>query len=343
MTSTHIRPKPPTKHKVAVLLSTQVHAWTRVFILTFTTCLTCLAYYDTHASAAIVNSTSTSGTRKAVYDFSRTGQGGMKHGYNAGLYVLLEVTEDKNNPKIILLRISNMIPQPHSRINSFGIDLGRHTNLFSHIETDKWLGQYYQIRHQPVPSRDPAWPGFNVHYYASFRIDPRIQKPNDPRKLSPGNSLTIKATLSPGFRYEDVINALNQGVQSAEGLRLAITGQHLAGQPLPHGTRMDDGGYLIGRLIQALDTQQRPTSPSASDPTSARKQSEGLVDPTLHQIPPAKHDETSRLPNRTDIGSSENQDEAKSSVDTDTRQVQSTTIRPSGNPWCRFCPDSSSK
>jgi len=79
-----------------------------------------------------------------VYSFSKPGHGGMKHGYNAGDYVFLEVLEDPKAPTAkVLFRITTTIPEPHSRIQSIAFGLGRYTNIFTRLEPDEFLGKHY--------------------------------------------------------------------------------------------------------------------------------------------------------------------------------------------------------
>lgn len=286
----------------------------------------------------------------ALYTFSAQGRGGMHHGYNAGSYVTLEVSQDKKDAQRVNFRITNLIPEPWSRIGSIGFDLGRHTNLFSRLETDKWIGQHYRLTHFSEPYTHAFWPDFNASYYLASALDPRIAKPKDPRRLSPGSSLTITATLYPGVRYEDVIAALNQGLTSRDGLRVAIIGLHLAGQPLPGGTRMDDGGYFTGRLVRA-------SGPHVS--------SSALTEPAHHSV---RSDERKAKPDNSNTGIDDKQVQSdtrhqvaepekksgltQTSTDTDKPAVpsgdsteknpQQTPAR-SRNSWCRFCPDTGEK
>lgn len=245
----------------------------------------------------------------ALYSLSRAGHGGMQHKYNAGDYIYLEVVEDpKSNGDVVLFRLISAIPEIHSRIGSIGVDLGRNIHLFTRLEPDSFLGQYYPIRFHASPYRHPFWPGFSAHYHAEASIDPKIAKPNDPRKMSPGNTLTIKAHLSPGMRYENVIEALNRGLASEDGLRVAVIALHLAGPPLPSGTRSDDGGYFTGRLLKTKGpyferTRQKeiPEKVPASGMTADQPARAPLIEASPPSAPSGEG------------------------------------VKPK-NPWCRFCP-----
>lgn len=253
------------------------------------------------AQAAVLN--------YALYSFSRVGSGGMKHGYNAGDHVYLEVTEDpKRQGQVVLFRIISNIPEPHSRIGSIGFDLGKYTNLFTKLEPDRLLGQYYKITYNATPYTHAAWPDFRAHYFTEFNIDARIAKPNDPRALSPGNSLTISAYLQPGMRFEDVAQALNLGLRREDGLRIAIIGRHLAGAPLPSGTRSDDGGYFTGRLLKATGPHVARLQPAVDDPPT---NSSSNITSTPPQPPLSPAMDKPTIPDRP--------------------------VNPR-NPWCRFCP-----
>lgn len=281
----------------------------------------------------------------ALFDFSRVGMGGMKHGYNAGAYVSLELMQNKKDPQKVLFRITTLIPEPHSRINSIGIDLGRFTNLFTRLETDGILGKHYHIVYNRIPTQEPAWPGFNIHYYAIFINDPKIAKPNDPRKLSPGNSLTIKASLAPGIQYKDVYNALRLGLSSPEGLRLAIFGQHLAGQPLPMGTRMDDGGYIIGRLIRASgpDTQSmRHETALEQKPTTIEDVRVDKATTTNKDFMGSRSRETTTS-QTTNISDAQTRESTATKIAVDGDESESQTNVKPRNPWCRFCPEPAGK
>lgn len=288
----------------------------------------------------------------AQYTFSIPGRGGMHHGYNAGAYVTLEVSQDRKSAQRINFRITNLIPEPWSRIGSIGFDLGRHTNLFSRLEPDKFIGQYYRLTYFPKPYTHAFWPDFNAYYYLSSTLDPRIAKPKDPRHLAPGSSLTITATLNPGIRYEDVISALNQGLKTRDGLRVAIIGLHLAGQPLPGGTRMDDGGYFTGRLVRVSGPHVTSTAPIEVPQQSVRRgehestpESIGIAAGAAGKIiesnvkPQAVAPE--KTPDVTEKSSVTDKQAAPTNSPTETNLYQTPTR--ARNPWCRFCPDSSEK
>lgn len=249
-----------------------------------------------------------------VYSFGRVGMGGMKHGYNAGDYVSLEVTEDPKAPaERVLFRITTTIPQPYSRIQSIAFGLGRYTNLFVRLEPDNLLGQYYPVTYYSSPYAHPFWPNFKANYVLEFTLDPKQRKPNDLRRMSPGSSLVIKAVLGPGVRYEDVIQALKRGTQQEDGLIVAIIPHHLAGQPLPNGTRSDDGGYFTGRLLRASGPHVKASSGEArAEKNVAEKKSETKGNP---------EDATSKRG--------------------DAVAPQTKPLEPNKdprNPWCRFCP-----
>jgi hypothetical protein len=249
-----------------------------------------------------------------TYSFSRVGNGGMKHGYNAGNYVFLEVTEDPKAPsERVLFRITTTIPQPHSRIQSIAFGLGGYTNLFVRLEPDSGLGQYYPVTHYPAPYVHPFWPKFKANYVLEFTMDPKQRKYNDPRRMSPGNSLVIKAVLGPGVRYEDVVEALKSGTQQEDGLIVAIIPHHLAGPPLPGGTRSDDGGYFTGSLLAEsgphVKGQLADLAPEKSA-VEAKSEAKGSADDATVKhvdapLPPAQPFEPGNNPR---------------------------------NPWCRFCP-----
>ena len=258
-----------------------------------------------------------------VFTFSKGGMGGMKHGYNAGDSVLLEVQPDPKTPDTkVSFRITSLIQETHSRIARIGLDLGKHTNMFSRLEPDGWQGKYYPVTHHPTPYVHPFWPKFNAHYTFQFIIDPKLAKPNDPRKLSPGSSLTITAYLAPGVRYEDVIQALNRGTQHQDGLRMAIIGQHLAGPPLPGGTRSDDGGYFTGKLLRATGPIAKILF-SETRPVGTTKENVDAKQPTDTKDKPEEV-ATMRV-NTTDVSA---------------KPVESSPApKPNPrNPWCRFCP-----
>ncbi|MDW8323002.1 MAG: hypothetical protein RMK60_02765 [Burkholderiales bacterium] len=256
-------------------------------------------------------STAKAEKNQALYAFTRVGRGGMSHGYNAGAYVFLDVSEDATGAKVVF-RIISRIPEPHSRIGSIGFDLGRYHQLFTRLETDRLLGQYYRVTYNARPTPHAFWPDFNPHYSIEWTIDPKIEKPNDPRKLSPGNSLAITATLAPGVRYGDVIEALDRGLVHNDGLRVAIIGLHLAGKPLPSGTRMDDGGYFLGRLVQL-------SGPYAQERAERQKRADEAAKTSAAEAPtaaPVKEPEAAK-----------------------TQQAPGPAAGSSPrNPWCRFCP-----
>lgn len=253
----------------------------------------------------------------AAYSFSKSGRGGMHHGYNAGEYVLLEVTEGKKGNEVVF-RVTSRIPEPHSRVGSIWFDLGRYQDMFIKLETDHLLGKYYHVMRDATPFQHAFLPGLNARYRIEFSIDPRIGKPNDPRRLSPGSSLAITATLAPGYRYEDVIAALNRGLTTDDGLRIAIIGLHLAGKPLPSGTRMDDGGYFTGRLLRASGPHAERQASAAKAVKQAAPAPAATPDPAAPATPAPSVE-----PARTQGAES----------------VPSGKAANPRNPWCRFCPE----
>jgi tetratricopeptide (TPR) repeat protein len=254
-----------------------------------------------------------------VYAFSRVGHGGMQHGYNAGNYVFLEVTEDTKAPtEYVVFKITTQIPEPHSRIQSIAFGMGRHVHMFLGLEPDQLLGRFYPVTRYTTPYTHPFWPGFKAHYLLEFSMDLKIRKPNDARRLAPGNSLVIKAKLAPGVSYADVLRALKAGERQEDGLVVAIIPHHLKGPPLPRGTRSDDGGYFTGRVVtmsgvivkEIYGVPASDTSPANSNPKAAVS---------------------------NDSAENKNSDPGASSV---TPKATSLPPKPNArNPWCRFCPE----
>lgn len=288
----------------------------------------------------------------ALYTFSTPGRGGMHHGYNAGAYVTLEVTPHKKDANKVDFRITNLIPEPWSRIGSIGLDLGHYTNLFSRLELDKFIGQHYRLTYFARPYTHAFWPDFNAYYYLSSTLDPRLAKQKDPRNLSPGSSLTLTATLNHGIRYEDVIAALNHGLKSRDGLRVAIIGLHLAGQPLPGGTRMDDGGYFTGRLVRTSRPHVTSTARSEAALNSIHSgKQESASESTTTGVGAA--DDIPMSNTQTKVAAPAKRPELTQSSSVAENQATPTSMPPeamlplsstrSRNPWCRFCPDPSDR
>lgn len=252
----------------------------------------------------------------ALYDFSRHVGGLPATGY-AGANVLLEITEDPAAPDSkVRLKITSMVPQPHARVGQIGIDMGRFTDIFVDIKSDTFLGKFFPV--QRISSfTHPYWPNFTPEFLIRFTMDPKIAKPNDARSLGPGYALTMTATLGSNKRFEDVINALNQGVRTTDGLRFAIVGYHLFGEPLPQGTRMDDAGFYTGSIRKASG----PHAQQVSKETTPKP--EGLKLPAAAPMKP--------------------QDAATSAAPPVESTPPTDRIGSQSNPWCRFCPEPEKK
>jgi hypothetical protein len=273
---------------------------------------------ETEGGAAAKEGTSQAKLDKnyALYDFSRNVAGLPATGY-AGANVLLEITEDPIAPESkVRLKVTSMVPQPHSRVGLIGIDMGRFTDLFVDIKSDTFLGKFFPVQRNSSFTH-PYWPNFTPEFLVRFTMDPKIAKPNDARSLGPGYALTMTATLGPNKRFEDVINALNQGVRTTDGLRFAIVGYHLLGEPLPNKTRMDDAGFYTGSIRKASG----PHAQKAATETALKAE-----EPKLPAAAPMKSQET-----------------AASSAPPVEGTPPTGTLGSPSNPWCRFCPEPEKK
>lgn len=258
------------------------------------------------------------GGKLAIFDLRRLLRGASNVWGEAGAYYLVELTQGEKDPADQLrIRLSSTIPQPSTRVARIGIDMGRYQHLFTHLQVkDAVLGQYYPMKRVDGAFQHAFWPGFNTTYMAAFTIDPKEGKMYDPRAIAPGSSLTMVASLAPGVRYEDVLLAMQEGLHSPSGVRVAIILHHTRGyRPDPSKTIMDDGGFVTGTLrhLQGVAAKAEAASSTthaldkpallnqATAPTAAAAAEESKREATKEEVMPAQ---------RT----------------------------PANNPWCRFCP-----
>lgn len=266
--------------------------------------------------------------RSAVFDLSRNTGSARKEApiVNAGAYLLVEVKEDLSVPELVHLRIQSQIPQPAARIPSVALDTGRFSGLIATLEVkDPLLGNYYPLRSTGGSHGHAYWPSdFTPDYVARFTIDPKAGKMYDPRSLAPGSSLNLVVRLSPGGRFEDVVEAMKLGLKSPDGVRIGVIAHHLMGyRPDSSKTIMDDAGFLSGSLRQlsGFADEQKPSSApvqrgDASAQSVAREAEAGDT--------------------RTPAG------QGQASTPVATGEVKPGIGTPS-NPWCRFCPEPSAK
>lgn len=259
----------------------------------------------------------------AVFDLSRILGGGGNVWREAGAHFFVELSEYAKDPTgKVQIRLLSMVPQPATRVARIGIDMGRHQNLFSDIQVqDSVFGKYYPLKRADGSFSHAFWQGFRATYLATFTIDAKEAKMYDPKALPSGNSLTMVASLAPGARFEDVFEAMREGLRAPSGLRLAIIAHHTRGyRPDPRQTIMDDGGFVTGNLrrLTGLKQPESETSVTKAEPrpefTPATESRSGAPATAGVDATPA-----ARGP-----ASSESQPEPGKA--------------PSKNPWCRFCP-----
>ncbi len=274
------------------------------------------ALEERHEEAAAANlgqpDTGARPPRLAVFDLGHNVGAARRQSpiVNAGAYILLEVKEEAAAPdNKVRFRLVSRISQPVARISQVGIDTGSFSGLFANIEVDDpLLGKYYPLRTTGGTYTHAYWPNFTPDFLAQFTIDPKVGKMYDPHALPPGGSLTLVATLGPGRRFEDVVEAMKLGLQRADGLRFGVIAIHLMGvRPDPTKTIMDDAGFLTGHLRQlsGLDEEPATAAPAQDDNKSAAR-------------PGGQGDTAETLPSRSAVGVPANRN-------------------------CRFCPDATPK
>jgi hypothetical protein len=186
------------------------------------------------------------------YDF-RNVAGGQKIPQieQAGRYICLDASPGAGGG--VVFTIWSNIPQPVSSIVTIFIDTGRFQDLF----TD------FRVLAQTADGNIARGKPFTHAYFQKFSPDFAFFKPQGPLYhpggINPGDFLVLAATLGPGRTFQDVITALNLGMNQAsgvEGLRVAVIVHHLKGKRLdPNVTLMDDGGFMIN--AQTPNCQRR--------------------------------------------------------------------------------------
>ena len=187
--------------------------------------------------------------RAQAYDFSRFVSGGgggqdpqkKRLATSMGAHVCLMIGRGVE-PNTMRFIIASKIPQPNSRIAAVAFDMGRHGRLFQ--------GLAVQLASSGVKARvEPAQPhpflaGLTPEYWV--HVDSRGHL--SPEGLGPGRMISITVTLGTGVTVDDVILALNEGlnpVSGANGLRVGVIAMYLLGGPPPGvGTIQDDGGFV---------------------------------------------------------------------------------------------------
>gem|GEM_PF-6530453 len=270
----------------------------------------------------------------AVFDLSRLLAGGGNVWREAGAHYFVELTEHPKDPAGMLqIRLVSMVPQPATRVARIGIDMGRHQGLFSDIQVeDPLFGKYYPLKRADGLFTHALWQGFRPTYLAAFTIDPKEAKMYDPKALPPGNRLTMIATLAPGARFEDVIDAMREGLHSPSGVRFGIIAHHTRGyRPEPRQTIMDDGGFVTGSLRRATGLKARENEPAIKQIESQPKtpevvttKPETLIVAGARKVDPSAVADQGAAPSRSTSGSEPRADPGRNES--------------SKNPWCRFCP-----
>lgn len=188
-----------------------------------------------------------------VYDFSMMTGGATGTLAWAGKHVLVEVTQGPTSPaSTVLFKFTNAIPVPAgdpqtSNIVGIWFDTGTQTDLFTGMSVAAMTSGVSMI--------------MNTNYVHVFfeRFKPAItpnytvtRTPNYNTNwgVSPGESLTIAATLAPGKSLSDVLDALDQGITSAtaaSGLRVVALVQHILGS-----ASYDDAAFVTNAVISEV-------------------------------------------------------------------------------------------
>lgn len=187
----------------------------------------------------------------AVFDFARFVSGGgggsdpqkKQIATGMGRYICVDVGASPVPPgNSVRFTIWTKIPQPAARIRSIAFDLGRHSNLLSGVAVTLAPPD---VKAAVIPAQaHPFLSGLSPEYWVDIPTRGHVA----PGGMTPGKLIVVTATLGPGKTLNDVLTALNEGLNpatAATGLRVGVIVLYLLGGPPPGtGTIQDDGGFV---------------------------------------------------------------------------------------------------
>lgn len=191
---------------------------------------------------AIVFTASSPAHASIVYDFKESG-GASPGGVDLGVFgshLFVEVAENLVTPaNDVMFKFTNELTEPLASMIYLFFDTGNYTSLFTALSvTDMSTGVN-------LVTLTPAYHSFLP---TNFSVDYRIGPPSygDDQGINPGEYAVVTGTLSDGSTVDDVISAMNLGLDSATettGLRVGVVARHLLG-----GSN-DDAGYVTNSVV----------------------------------------------------------------------------------------------
>lgn len=174
---------------------------------------------------------------------------------DAGNHIFLDVTPNLATPaNDVLFTLISEIPQPASLLMKYWFDTGSHTDLFTGISVYDQSPGGGMIAITPSaadPNTHPYLPTLTADYM--FGLSNTFPYNLEPYAISPGEYVTVSATLGAGKTFADVLGAMNEGMTNGTrttGLRIGTIAIHLLGQRIdPNVTLMDDAGFATNSIV----------------------------------------------------------------------------------------------
>lgn len=168
----------------------------------------------------------------------------------AGDYIFAEVTENfSTQANDVLFKFTSSIPEPVSRLGAFFFDTGSYTTLLSDMSIYEQSGVDMSML---TPATHSYLPGITPEYKIGLTNGILY----DQRALSPGEYLTMSATLGTGMTFANVIGAMNAGINpatAASGLRIGVLAYNLRGTRIdPAITLSDDAGFVTNSVVASV-------------------------------------------------------------------------------------------
>ena len=191
--------------------------------------------------AAIVFTASSPAHASIVYDFKML-RGATPGGVDLsvfGSYLFVEVAENLVTPaNDVMFKFTNELTEPQASIVDLFFDTGDYTSLFTALSvTDTSSGVEFETL---TPEDHVFLPNFDVDYKFGSIYPYAING------INPGEYAVVTGTLSAGSTVDDVISAMNLGLDSATettGLRVGVLARNLLGGP------NSDAGYVTNSVV----------------------------------------------------------------------------------------------
>ena len=202
--------------------------------------------------AAIVFTASSPAHASIVYDFKKSGGASGGGTVDLGVFsshLFVEVTDNLVTPaNDVMFKFTNELTEPQASIVDLFFDTGDYTSLFTALSVTETFGQVNFV---------PLTPENHVFLPKNFSVDYKIgvgayPYSNSIYGINPGEYAVVTGTLSVGSTVDDVISAMNLGLDSATettGLRVGVLARSLLG-----GSNQD-AGYVTNSVVAVPEAE----------------------------------------------------------------------------------------